>query len=210
MVAANPLLGTNCRSFSWPVRAFERLPRGSRRRIRQRGISLPWARLHWPRWPRNNRAGPLPGQNAPLPCEIPGAVSAGPHHPALLSRRAGKCARQDLPPGAPPEDRGWGAAPRKLQRSSGRGLAAHLGATRNTGQFDAAAVKHQMAANLRATFRPWPSADCSSAGSSAGSRPSSKADKSTCCAAPSVISSAMASPVAGALRMPQTLCPVAT
>ena len=48
------------------------------------------------------------------------------------------------------------------------------------------------------------------AGSKAGKRPGLKGFKSAVWAAPSTISSAIASPVAGALRMPQTLCPVAT
>ncbi len=42
-----------------------------------------------------------------------------------------------------------------------------------------------------------------------GSRAGSKAERSTERAAPSIISSAIASPVAGALRIPQTLWPVA-
>ena len=50
----------------------------------------------------------------------------------------------------------------------------------------------------------------SRAGSKGRSRAGSKADKSMLRAAPSTISSAIASPVAGALRMPQTLWPVAT
>jgi hypothetical protein len=50
----------------------------------------------------------------------------------------------------------------------------------------------------------------SRAGSSVGSRAGSKRRRSTLPASPSVISSAIASPVAGALRMPQTLWPVAT
>ena len=47
------------------------------------------------------------------------------------------------------------------------------------------------------------------AGSRRGRRPGSNGARSTVLAAPSTISPAIASPVAGALRMPQTLCPVA-
>ena len=49
-----------------------------------------------------------------------------------------------------------------------------------------------------------------SPGSSGGRREGSNGDRSTERARPSAISSAIASPVAGAFRMPQTLCPVAT
>jgi hypothetical protein len=48
------------------------------------------------------------------------------------------------------------------------------------------------------------------AGSSGGKRPGANGARSTCRAAPSMISSLIASPVAGALSMPQTLWPVAT
>jgi hypothetical protein len=48
------------------------------------------------------------------------------------------------------------------------------------------------------------------AGSSGGKRLGAKGVRSTCRAAPSRISSLIASPVAGALSMPQTLWPVAT
>ena len=48
------------------------------------------------------------------------------------------------------------------------------------------------------------------AGSIGGRRLGSNGCRSTVCATPSTISSAIASPVAGALRIPQTLCPVAT
>ena len=44
----------------------------------------------------------------------------------------------------------------------------------------------------------------------AGRRAGSNRRRSTCSVAPATISSAIASPLAGALRMPQTLCPVAT
>jgi hypothetical protein len=47
-------------------------------------------------------------------------------------------------------------------------------------------------------------------GSSAGSLIGSNGARSMLCAAPSAINSAIASPVAGELRIPQTLCPVAT
>jgi 7-keto-8-aminopelargonate synthetase-like enzyme len=47
-------------------------------------------------------------------------------------------------------------------------------------------------------------------GSTGGRRFGSNRRRSTLCATPSTISSAIASPVAGALRIPQTLCPVAT
>jgi hypothetical protein len=46
-------------------------------------------------------------------------------------------------------------------------------------------------------------------GSTGGRRLGSNGRRSTLCATPSTISSAIASPVAGALRIPQTLCPVA-
>ena len=49
----------------------------------------------------------------------------------------------------------------------------------------------------------------SSAGSSARNRAGSNGDRSVLLAAPSAISSAKASPVAGALRIPHTLWPVA-
>ena len=48
------------------------------------------------------------------------------------------------------------------------------------------------------------------AGSSGRRRAGSNGDRSTVRARPSAISSAIASPVAGAFRMPQTLWPVAT
>jgi hypothetical protein len=48
------------------------------------------------------------------------------------------------------------------------------------------------------------------AGSSGGKRRGANGARSTCRAAPSMISSLIASPVAGALSMPQTLWPVAT
>ena len=52
--------------------------------------------------------------------------------------------------------------------------------------------------------------DRSSEGSRRGSRAGSKGVRSVVRATPPAISSASASPVAGALRMPLTLCPVAT
>jgi len=48
------------------------------------------------------------------------------------------------------------------------------------------------------------------AGSSGGKRPGANSARSTRCAAPSRINSLIASPVAGALSMPQTLWPAAT
>jgi hypothetical protein len=56
----------------------------------------------------------------------------------------------------------------------------------------------------------YPEAPRRRAGSSGGKRRGANGARSTRCAPPSMISSAIASPVAGALSMPQTLWPVAT
>jgi hypothetical protein len=56
----------------------------------------------------------------------------------------------------------------------------------------------------------YPEAPRRRAGSSGGKRPGANGARSTRRAAPSMISSPIASPVAGALSMPQTLWPVAT
>jgi hypothetical protein len=75
-------------------------------------------------------------------------------------------------------------------------------------------VKHELLSGIRRRWARGPKLagqlERSSDGSSGWSRIGSKGVRSVLRAAPSAISSARASPVAGALRMPQTLWPVAT
>jgi hypothetical protein len=80
-----------------------------------------------------------------------------------------------------------------------------------------AAGSYAVTGSIDKTVRVWspdgaPASErsCRRAGSSGGNRPGANGARSTCRAPPSRISSLIASPVAGALSMPQTLWPVAT
>ena len=125
----------------------------------------------------------------------------------LQSRQPGDAGRR-----VPPRSRSMASPSRAAACSSPTRLSAsRQGSGRSEGNCSPLST-HQRAASpsTGGTPRPEPHPVARPRASNGLSRPGSKCARSTWAARPSRISSAIASPVAGALSMPQTLWPVAT